>query len=97
MSAICGDVLSPGETFEHWCDLEPGHAGDHRCGDCHDVWNPADPRDLEEFGPLFHEKWDGTCADCVAERGGIASWARARTVIVGGISSQAGLASIRRG
>ena len=65
---ICGDLHSPGEVYEHWCELEPGHTGDHSCGDCGDVWNPEDPAQLAEFGPELHERWDGTCAECVSMR-----------------------------
>lgn len=97
MSAICGDVLAPGETFEHWCDLEPGHGGDHRCGDCHDVWNPVDPSVIEEFGLEVHDKWDGTCPECQEERAVSTRWESDRVTVAGGVSSQAGLASFRRG
>jgi len=63
--AQCLDLHYPGEPFEHWCDREPGHPGDHHCGDCGDVWNPEDPAELEAFGPELHEKWQGTCPECV--------------------------------
>lgn len=67
MSLRCNDLLSPGEVYEHWCELEADHAGDHRCGDCADVWNPS--RYDDDLGwPESHEKWEGSCAECLEMR-----------------------------
>jgi hypothetical protein len=92
---ICEDILSPGETFEHWCELPREHVGDHRCGDCGDVWNPSpDEAPRDEWPDHWferHERWDGTCAECVEMRRELAPAGPPA------FSSQAGLASLRAG
>lgn len=64
-SGVCGAIIDPGESFEHWCGhLPAGHAGDHRCTDCGDVWNRG-PWDEEEQPHLF---FHGICPLCHAIR-----------------------------
>lgn len=82
---MCLVILEPGRDFEHWCDLPAGHAGDHRCGDCGDVWNPCPDGDENEP----HERFEGSCPLCRIEQ--------EEPVTVKPFSSQAGLASLRAG
>ncbi len=62
---MCNAILSAGETFEHWCELDVDHVGDHRCGDCADVWNRGP---WDDDAPEPHWTFNGSCAACVAER-----------------------------
>ena len=62
---LCLDLLSPGETFDHWCDLDAGHAGDHHCGDCGDVWNPVEGDEIDFYDSQEpHYEYEGTCPLC---------------------------------